>query len=39
MKPKFKLGDKVKFTRVARRNVTLLAAENDPTPRSARASS
>ncbi len=32
MKPKFKLGDKVKFTRVAQRNMTLLAAENDPKP-------
>jgi hypothetical protein len=31
-KPKFKLGDKVKFTRVAQRNMTLLAAENDPKP-------
>ena len=32
MKPKFKLGDRVKFTRVAQRNMTLLAAENDPKP-------
>jgi hypothetical protein len=32
MKPKFKLGDRVKFTRVAQRNTTLLAAENDPKP-------
>ena len=32
MKPKFKLGDKVKFSRVARREMTLLAAENDPKP-------
>jgi hypothetical protein len=31
-KPKFKLGDRVKFTRVAQRNMTLLAAENDPKP-------
>jgi hypothetical protein len=31
-KPKFKLGDKVKFTRVAQRNMMLLAAENDPKP-------
>ena len=30
MKPKFKLGDKVKFSRVAQRNMTLLAADNDP---------
>jgi len=32
MKPKFKLGDRVKFTRVAQRNMTLLVAENDPKP-------
>ena len=32
MKPKFKLGDKVKFSRVAYREMTLLAAENDPEP-------
>jgi hypothetical protein len=32
MKPKFKLGDKVKFTRVAQRNMTLLAAKDDPKP-------
>lgn len=32
MKPKFKLGDKVKFSRVAYREMTLLAAENDPKP-------
>ena len=32
MKPKFKLGDKVKFSRVATREMTLLAAENDPNP-------
>jgi hypothetical protein len=31
-KPKFKLGDKVKFSRVAYREMTLLAAENDPKP-------
>jgi hypothetical protein len=31
-KPKFKLGDRVKFTRVAQRNMTMLAAENDPKP-------
>jgi hypothetical protein len=31
-KPKFKLGDRVKFTHVAQRNMTLLAAENDPKP-------
>jgi hypothetical protein len=31
-KPKFKLGDKVKFSRVAHREMTLLAAENDPKP-------
>jgi hypothetical protein len=31
-KPKFKLGDKVKFTRVVQRNMTLLATENDPKP-------
>lgn len=31
-KPKFKLGDKVRFSRVAYREMTLLAAENDPKP-------
>ena len=31
-KPKFKLGARVKFTRVAQKNMTLLAAENDPKP-------
>lgn len=31
-KPKFKLGDRVKFTRVASRQLTMLAADNDPKP-------